>query len=341
MCVVHYQGIIHRDIKPANLLWTQDHTVKISDFGVSYFNQHLVGSNNAYNEEMDRELAETAGTPAFFAPELCSSLETNHHDDRHITKAIDVWALGVTLYCLIYGQCPFTASTEFELFDMIPTAPLVFPTEDEIGFATPDALKDLLEGLLTKDPERRMTLAEVKKHPWVIEDLDNVEDWWREADPTRYKTVQVTEEDMSRAVTLMDRLRRSIRRISSSLSNLTHSFSRHHRPALTAPTTSSSLSSSSSSSLSISSLTVEPHPIIHQQHHTKDSDGGWVPTSFTQMPLNRPPSSEEESTQQEPTTAAAPSTLYPHPFQIDRNDSSGSSMSGLVVNFSRTKTTTH
>jgi serine/threonine protein kinase len=344
MSIVHYQGIIHRDIKPANLLWTRDHTVKISDFGVSYFNQHLVGSNNAYNEEMDRELAETAGTPAFFAPELCSSIEINQHDDRHITKAIDVWALGVTLYCLIYGQCPFTASTEFELFDMIPTAPLVFPTEDEIGFSTPDSLKDLLQGLLTKDPDHRMTLAQVKQHAWVLQDLEDVEGWWKEADPTRYKTVQVTEEDVSRAFTLMDRLKRSIRRISSSFSNLTQGFARHHhRPALTAPTTSSSLSSSSS--LSLLSMTAEPHPTLQQQQqqqqqqqHSKDDNGGWIPTSFTQMTLHHPASSSSEESLRESRTAAVPNTLYPHPFQIDRNDSSGSSMSGLVVTFSRAKT---
>jgi serine/threonine protein kinase len=293
---------------------------------------------------MDRELAETAGTPAFFAPELCSSIETNHHDDRHITKAIDVWALGVTLYCLIYGQCPFTASTEFELFDMIPTAPLVFPTKEEIDFDTSNSLKDLLKGLLTKDPDHRMTLAQVKQHAWVLEDLDDIEGWWKEADPTRYKTVQVTEEDVSRAFTLMDRLKRSIRRISSSLSNLTSSFARHHhhhRPSLTAalppPTTSLSLSSSSSS-LSLSSMTAEP--IIHQQQAKDNDGGGWIPTSFTQTTLHHPTSSEESL--QEPTASnTVTNTLYhQHPFQINRNDSSGSSMSGLVVTFSRTKTST-
>ena len=179
MCViyiVHYQGIIHRDIKPANLLLTRDRIVKISDFGVSYLNEHLAGNHHSIPEEedgccdkIDRELAETAGTPAFFAPELCSTGGEDIDDTnstkrlrRRITKAIDIWALGVTLYCFVFGRCPFTAANEFELFNNIPREPLQFPEPNEIGFAISDELKDLLHRLLTKDPEKRITLEQVK-----------------------------------------------------------------------------------------------------------------------------------------------------------------------------------
>ena len=72
MNLVHHQGIVHRDIKPANLLWTSDGHVKISDFGVSCFmntdNPNLTAKERRMNE---LELAKTAGSPAFFAPELC------------------------------------------------------------------------------------------------------------------------------------------------------------------------------------------------------------------------------------------------------------------------------
>ncbi|KAI9256671.1 kinase-like domain-containing protein [Phascolomyces articulosus] len=275
---LHYQGIIHRDIKPANLLLTTDLIVKISDFGVSYFNELLAGDGQRStttddSSRIDRELAETAGTPAFFAPELCcagdmplspttsSSMEslqssqhshlgatttttttkgvhvvndttgdtkddkTNHYRPR-ITKAIDIWALGVTLYCFIFGRCPFIAATEFELFDTIPTEPLRFPDPEEIGFDISDELKHLLHRLLTKNPEERITLEQVKHHPWVIEDLEDPQPWWEEADPRRYKAVEVTDEEVTQAVTIMDRLRKSIQKLSSSLSNLTHGITR-------------------------------------------------------------------------------------------------------------------
>ncbi|KAI9361032.1 kinase-like domain-containing protein [Pilaira anomala] len=319
---LHYQGIIHRDIKPANLLLTKDGIVKISDFGVSYFNQHLAGEGE-YNDEIERELAETAGTPAFFAPELCSSVENNPLDERRITKAIDVWALGVTLYCLIFGQCPFIASTEFELFDIIPTAPLAFP------FPISSDLQDLLSRLLEKDSTERITLDQVKHHPWVLEDLEDPSIWLKESDPKLYKTVHITEDDLSKAVTIMDKLRKSIHRISSTLS---HTFSRksststssyhsassiHHHP--TATTTSSSSSSSRTHSF-ISHVTEEEDEYEHHhqqqqqqyhhpQHEEEEEEEGWLPTSFT------------------PSTCSSNNS-------IKDPASSGSSLSGLVVTFS-------
>ncbi|CEG76733.1 Putative CAMKK/ELM protein kinase [Rhizopus microsporus] len=155
---IHYQGIIHRDIKPSNLLYTKDNrSVKISDFGVSYFNERLAGPNAHYDDNIEKDLEETAGTPAFFAPELCSPQHL-----WKITKAIDVWAAGVTLYCLLYGQCPFTAASEYELFEVILNTPLVFPDATQVGFETSDDLKDLLSKLLEKDPEKRITLDQVK-----------------------------------------------------------------------------------------------------------------------------------------------------------------------------------
>ncbi|PKC61449.1 kinase-like protein [Rhizophagus irregularis] len=192
---LHHQGIIHRDIKPANLLLTGDQVVKISDFGVSHFSQRTLSSQgkNQINTD-DTDLTKTAGSPAFFAPELCFPAQR-----PPITKAIDIWALGVTLYCFVFGQCPFIADTEFELFfNVIPKQPLEFPNDIPIT----DDLRDLFTKLLEKDPNKRITLEEVKKHPWVIADLTNPEKWREETDPKKYKAVTVTEEEVKSAYTL-------------------------------------------------------------------------------------------------------------------------------------------
>ncbi|KAI8922664.1 kinase-like domain-containing protein, partial [Entophlyctis helioformis] len=119
---LHYQGIVHRDIKPANLLWSggEPRRVKISDFGVSVFVGRKRGNRKPRNPAADElELAKTAGSPAFFAPELTYA--------PPIGAPIDIWAMGVTLYCLVFGKVPFIADTEFELFNVIVRQPLLFP----------------------------------------------------------------------------------------------------------------------------------------------------------------------------------------------------------------------
>lgn len=75
-----------------------------------------------------------------------------------VTKAIDVWAMGVTLFCFVFGRCPFMADTEFELFNLINKQPLALPEERKI----PDSLRDLLTRLLEKNAEKRITLDQVK-----------------------------------------------------------------------------------------------------------------------------------------------------------------------------------
>lgn len=135
---LHYQGIIHRDIKPANLLWTSDRRVKISDFGVSYLGKPIrEDDNNEERAEADAddldesiELAKTVGTPAFYAPELCDPelFDLSKDPDRPlITGQIDVWALGVTLFAMIFGRLPFFDVNEFAMYEKIARQEVFIP----------------------------------------------------------------------------------------------------------------------------------------------------------------------------------------------------------------------
>lgn len=167
----------------------------------------------------------------------------DHNQPRpQITSAIDVWALGVTLYCLVFARCPFMADNEFQLLRVIAKDELVIPDRrvrpakaidpSRPGNAPPTAeellemetepvdvdLKDLLKRLLTKDPTRRITLKEVKRHPWVLHGIADPCAWVDETDPERMSDgnkIEVTVEDVEKAVSsagVLGRARSAVKR---------------------------------------------------------------------------------------------------------------------------------
>lgn len=250
---LHYEGIVHRDIKPANLLWTKDHRVKISDFGVSYFGRPIrdgemdefVSESEARDFDDDLELAKTVGTPAFFAPELCYTDPDG--EQPKISEQIDVWSLGVTLYCLIFARIPFMAEDEFQMFRKIakeevyiprrrlrpvdpqtsPSASSLYkrvssaPYRDDTDLTyeeVDDLLYDLLSRMLIKNPEKRIRLREVKRHPWVVEDIPDLLAWIDDTDPSRRtagRKIEVDEREVSRAVvplTFLERARSAMKK---------------------------------------------------------------------------------------------------------------------------------
>ncbi|KXN74626.1 kinase-like protein [Conidiobolus coronatus NRRL 28638] len=168
-------------------------------------------NNNSNSNEDDLELAKTAGSPAFFAPELCWSGEDSNFSKRPpITSAIDIWALGVTLYCFIYGTVPFTAETEFELFEIIPRDPIIFPEHIPIDHQ----LKDLLLKLLEKDVSKRILISDIKTHPWILSDLQDPEEWIQTNSEEQYPKVDYTDHEVENAITVKEKIRRQFRKFS-------------------------------------------------------------------------------------------------------------------------------
>ncbi|KAG0791525.1 hypothetical protein G6F16_003454 [Rhizopus arrhizus] len=139
---LHQRGIIHGDIKPENILLTNHQTVRLIDFG-----------NASRISDMTAKI--TTGSPAFMAPELLKKV-------LHSPTSSDIWALGVTLYCLAYGHLPFEKSSFIQLYQDILTKPV--PHSQTIN----PQLKDLINQLLEKDPNKRITLDKVKHHPWLM-----------------------------------------------------------------------------------------------------------------------------------------------------------------------------
>jgi len=292
---LHYQNIIHRDIKPANLLMTADGRIKISDFGVSYLGRGPREETNGDQSESDVqdvddavELAKTVGTPAFYAPELCQTeLDSETYK---IDKAIDIWALGVTLYCLIYGRVPFHDHNQWLLMKHITEdEPYISryrlkPVEDNSSSRpnshgrmhhpmtsarradhdleyeeVSDDLVDLLRRLFIKDPRQRITIPDIKRHPWLTQGIDNFNTWFEETDPDRSfqgKKIEISKDDIDQAVvpfnSFMDRVRFGVNKVRELTRSLTRRDSRKRATSTTSGQDGSANISANSSSSTIS-----------------------------------------------------------------------------------------
>eukprot|EP00668_Euglena_longa_P001146 GGOE01001367.1.p1 GENE.GGOE01001367.1~~GGOE01001367.1.p1 ORF type:complete len:1825 (+),score=558.82 GGOE01001367.1:29-5476(+) len=146
---LHGHNVVHRDIKPDNILLDRiTGTYKLSDFGVSHF----------LASDADDALKNLSGTPLFAAPETCKGC-----GESYSGKAADIWALGVTLYGLIYGQVPFKVQSQYQLFKDIQTKEITFPERPRISAE----LRMLLNRMLEKDVLLRITGPEVRDHSWV------------------------------------------------------------------------------------------------------------------------------------------------------------------------------
>jgi serine/threonine-protein kinase 40 len=107
---LHQKNIVHRDLKLGNMvLNTRTREVTLTNFVLS---KHLVRDGD--------ELMDQRGSLAYVSPDVLSG-------QPYCGKASDMWAMGVLLYTMIYGQFPFYDSDPQELFRKIKTAKYTIP----------------------------------------------------------------------------------------------------------------------------------------------------------------------------------------------------------------------
>ncbi|CAB4306214.1 unnamed protein product [Prunus armeniaca] len=145
--ICHFMGVLHRDLKPENfLLSSKDERamLKATDFGLSVF----IEEGKVYRD--------IVGSAYYVAPEVLR---------RSYGKEIDIWSAGVILYILLSGVPPFWAETERGIFDAILEGVIDFESQPWPSIS--DSAKDLVRKMLTQDPRKRITSAEVLEHPWL------------------------------------------------------------------------------------------------------------------------------------------------------------------------------
>ncbi|KAJ1653588.1 Protein kinase [Dispira simplex] len=142
----HRHKIVHRDLKPENLLLDKFDNVKIADFGLSNFMS-------------DGEFLKTScGSPNYAAPEVI-----NGH--FYSGAEVDVWSCGVILYVMLCGKLPFDDESIPQLFKKISSGVFAMP-----GYLSAE-VQQLLTRMLVVKPLERITIAEIRDHPWFKRNL--------------------------------------------------------------------------------------------------------------------------------------------------------------------------
>lgn len=160
---LHNHDIIHRDLKPENILMDADGHLLLTDFGLSKAD---ITSDGGGGDEGTRAMS-MVGTKEYVAPEVVHR--------KPYGKAVDWWAVGILFYELLIGHTPFD-SKPGHIFDHIVKEPIRFSD----GIAIPQDAKDLILGLLNRNPDHRFGAKQAKNHPFFTKvmkmDFDALEE---------------------------------------------------------------------------------------------------------------------------------------------------------------------
>ena len=171
---IHEHNIIHRDIKLENILIDINNNIKICDFGIG----KILSSENEL-------LYDQCGTPMYMAPEIFLSSKKKGYEG----PPVDIWSSGIALYIMLSGTLPFDInkniyikkeknnltdsnslnSDENEKNHNLQLQHIIINCEPKKIEKISKEAKNLLHGLLNKNPKKRITIEEILNHPWLNE----------------------------------------------------------------------------------------------------------------------------------------------------------------------------
>jgi serine kinase len=138
----HRLRFVHRDLKCENMLLSRNFRLKISDFGFA----------RRFTET--QKLQTYCGSYAYAAPEIIIG-------EPYLGPTADIWSIGVILYAMVCGKLPFKDKDAKSLLSDVASK-LHFPSRIN------DQCRDLIKGILRFNPQDRLTLEEIKTHPWMV-----------------------------------------------------------------------------------------------------------------------------------------------------------------------------
>lgn len=136
----HRFNICHRDLKPENILLDSSHNIKLADFGMAAL------------QPAGHWLNTSCGSPHYAAPEIIYGRK--YRGDR-----ADTWSCGIILYALLTGFLPFDGGDLPNTLRLVKKGEYFIP--DELSYEA----TDLIQQILQKKPENRISIQEMWEHP--------------------------------------------------------------------------------------------------------------------------------------------------------------------------------
>ncbi|KAA6358029.1 MAG: putative calmodulin dependent protein kinase [Streblomastix strix] len=119
---------------------------------------------------MTELIRDVRGTPEFMPPEAVnSSVLGSSLKNGYLPSSADIYAIGATLFFIIFGHPPYHEENQYALYKQAINDPIPFDKDENIQIAKliSPQLRNLLEVTLEKDPSKRVTMDQMRIHPWV------------------------------------------------------------------------------------------------------------------------------------------------------------------------------
>lgn len=146
---MHQIGIVHRDLKPENLLLDYRKNLRIVDFGLS----------NTYKK--NEKLKTPCGSPCYAAPEMLNG-------QPYEGLKIDIWSSGVILFAMLCGCMPFEDNDNTSLLYK-----KILKGDYKVRESLSEPAKDLIKKILCVDVNKRLTIEQIRSHPWMTINCPN------------------------------------------------------------------------------------------------------------------------------------------------------------------------
>ncbi|XP_046825517.1 ribosomal protein S6 kinase alpha-5-like isoform X1 [Vespa crabro] len=153
---MHARGVVHRDLKPENIVFVhegEDSPVKIVDFGFARIKRGC----------------EPLHTPCFTLPYAAPEVIARQGYDQ----SCDLWSLGAILYSILFRNATIFVNGSPDLASRIRSGEINFDSNSWCHISP--LAKQVVKGLLTVDPNKRLTAMALANHPWLMESTNTTD----------------------------------------------------------------------------------------------------------------------------------------------------------------------